>query len=233
MTTKKNTHQYVIATIKPWNITNYKKYFGTKKNFHLITTREGLTLSKLKKINPRYVFFPHWSWIVPKEIWQEFECVTIHETDLPYGRGGSPIQNLIALKHKKTKISAIKIDAGIDTGELYLKKSISLRGTAQEIFTRVSDTVFSSVIPTIIAKEPKPKKQQGKAVVFKRRTPEMSCINGNETQAELYDRIRMVDADSYPKAYIEVGNKRFEFSDATLAKGTLHAKVTITEQPKK
>ncbi|MEK7462347.1 MAG: formyltransferase family protein [Patescibacteria group bacterium] len=229
----RKNRSYVIATVKPWNITNYQTYFGKNKNFHLITKKEDLTVARLRKINPRYVFFPHWSWIIPKEIWNEFECVTIHETDLPYGRGGSPIQNLIALGHKKTKISAIRIDAGIDTGDIYSKRPVSLTGSAQEVFERISDIVFSEVIPTIVKKEPVPKKQQGEAVVFKRRTPEMSRINGSETQAELYDLIRMLDADSYPKAFLELENKKFEFTEAKLVKGELHAKVTITESSKK
>ena len=43
-------------------------------------------------------------------------------TDLPYGRGGSPLQNLIANKIYDTKISAIRAEGGIDTGRIYLKE---------------------------------------------------------------------------------------------------------------
>ena len=49
----------------------------------------------LKKITPRYIFFLHWDWRVPHVIWQQHECVCFHMTDVPYGRGGSPLQNLI------------------------------------------------------------------------------------------------------------------------------------------
>ncbi|MBP6924070.1 MAG: methionyl-tRNA formyltransferase [Candidatus Pacebacteria bacterium] len=233
MAKSKKDLQYVIATTKSWNVANFEKYFSTQKNFHLITRNEDLTLEWLRKVQPRYIFFPHWSWIVPKEIWSEFECVTLHETDLPYGRGGSPIQNLIARGHKKTKISAIKIEAGIDTGDVYIKYPVSLHGSAQEIFERISDIVFSTIIPTLISKELVPKRQRGKDTVFKRRTPDMSRISGKEKPAELYDLIRMVDADSYPHAFLELENQRFEFSEAKLVKGTLYAKVTITNYPKK
>jgi len=43
-------------------------------------------------------------------------------TDLPFGRGGSPLQNLIERGIKKTKISAIKVDGGIDTGDIFFKR---------------------------------------------------------------------------------------------------------------
>ena len=97
-------HQFIVATIKPWNIENYKKYFSKRKNFHLIDQQDDLVLSKIKTINPRYIFFPHWSWIIREEIWRNYECVVFHMTDLPFGRGGSPLQNLLSRGIYKTKL---------------------------------------------------------------------------------------------------------------------------------
>ncbi len=73
-------------------------------NFNLEVLRirdpKDLEVSKLLEFSPRYIFFPHWSWIIPKEIYEKFECVIFHMTDLPFGRGGSPLQNLIVRGHK-------------------------------------------------------------------------------------------------------------------------------------
>ena len=52
---------------------------------------------------PKYIFFPHWSKKVDTKIVNNYECVCFHETDLPYGRGGSPIQNLILRNQKMIK----------------------------------------------------------------------------------------------------------------------------------
>lgn len=84
--------RYVIATSRAWNEV-LVKYLEEKtaRNFHLITQKEDLTLDVLKKINPRYIFFPHWSHIIPTEIYEALDCVIFHMTDLPYGRGGSPL----------------------------------------------------------------------------------------------------------------------------------------------
>lgn len=221
------TKQYVIATIKPWNIRNFARSFGKKKNFHLITKKEGLTSEKLRKINPRYIFFPHWSWMIPAEIWSKYECVVMHETDLPYGRGGSPIQNLVVRGHTKTKISAIRVGAGFDTGFVYVKRNLSLKGTAQEIFERASKTVFSDIIPFMIRKEPKPRPQRGKAVVFKRRKPEEGDLAHAKTLHEVYDLIRMLDAEEYPKAFLETKGLKVEFSRARFKNGKLEATVEI------
>ena len=62
-------------------------------NWTLITTSEDLNVV-LKNFNPDYIF-PHWSNIVPSNITGKFDCVCFRTTDLPFGRGGSPLQNLI------------------------------------------------------------------------------------------------------------------------------------------
>ena len=81
-------------------------------------------------------------------------------TDLPYGRGGSPLQNLIIRGNKTTKISAIKVTKGIDEGPVYLKKELNLDGTAKEIFVR-SAYIIQEMIESIINSTifPKPQKE--------------------------------------------------------------------------
>ena len=44
-------------------------------------------------------------------------------TDLPYGRGGSPLQNLIINGHKETMMSALRCVQELDAGPIYLKKN--------------------------------------------------------------------------------------------------------------
>ncbi|MDZ7775689.1 MAG: hypothetical protein U5L09_08895 [Bacteroidales bacterium] len=67
----------------------------------------------------------------------------------------------------------------------------------------------------IITKKPEPKPQQGEPVLFKRRKPEMSNIAELEDLEKVYDYIRMLDAEGYPKAFIETEKFRFEFSRAS------------------
>src|SRR5574344_937997 len=89
-----------------------------KKNFIYIYDKQQLNYEYLKKINPEYIFFPHWSYKISDSIYNNFKCIIFHETDLPYGRGGSPIQNLIERGIYKTKISAIQCAEEIDSGDI-------------------------------------------------------------------------------------------------------------------
>lgn len=221
---------YIIATIKSWNINNYKKYFGRKNNFYLIKNKESLTYQKLQKINPKYTFIPHWSWIIPKKIWSNFNCVVFHMTDLPYGRGGTPLQNLIIRGYSKTKISAIKVDQGLDAGDIYMKKELNLNGSAEDIYKRASNIIFEEMIPYIIKNNPIPKKQIGKVIEFKRRKPEQSKISNGMSLDEIYNLIRMLDADEYPKAFLETKKMKFDFYKVKKGKNKLIAKVKIYEK---
>ena len=103
----------------------------------MINGKDNLTLSKLKKINPQFIFFPDWSWIVPNEIIKKYSCVCIHESNLPKFRGGSPLQNQIIHGVKKTKSTAFLMNDKLDAGKILLKKDLSLDGSLDEIFLKM------------------------------------------------------------------------------------------------
>jgi methionyl-tRNA formyltransferase len=136
-------------------------------------------------------------------------------TDLPYGRGGSPLQNLIIRGHKSTKISVIQVEKGIDTGGIYLKKELSLLGTGQEIFYRSVDVIYI-MIKEIIENDLIAQPQVGEVVEFRRRKPEESNFKQIIDLEKAFDFIRMLDADGYPSAFIETEFFKFEFFNAEL-----------------
>lgn len=195
----------------------------------LINTNDELTFEFLDKEKPDYIFFLHWSNIIPKNIWSNFRCIVFHMTDLPFGRGGSPLQNLIIRKHTDTMISALKVEGGIDTGDVFLKKSLSLSGTAEEIFIRAG-WVMLQMIKEIIEGEIVPTRQEGQPTIFKRRTPEDGNLQSISDVSTLYDYIRMLDAEGYPKAFIETDSFRFEFSRASMKADGVIADVKIIKK---
>lgn len=181
----------------------------------LINNRIDFNLENIRKYSPEKIFIPHWSYIIPEEIFSEYPCVVFHMTDLPYGRGGSPLQNLIVRGKSETKISALLVDKGIDTGDIFLKETLILNGTAQEIFLRSID-VIRNMIVKIISQNIQPIPQDGEPENFKRRKPEDGNIASLDDLNKIYDYIRMLDADGYPRAFIETDHFRFEFSRASI-----------------
>ncbi|MDE6911698.1 MAG: methionyl-tRNA formyltransferase [Lachnospiraceae bacterium] len=211
----------IIATIKSWNIERAqrlkKKYAGIH-DIVIYTEKETFNVDNVRDFEPDYIFLPHWSYFIPKEITNDWECVVFHMTDLPYGRGGSPLQNLIVRGHKETKISAIRVTETLDGGPIYMKHVLSLEGSAQEIFVRCADIVFGEMIPQLLQGKITPVPQVGEPVLFKRRKPEDSVITPDMELNALYDAIRMLDAEGYPRAFVPFGDYRMEFTDACVSK---------------
>jgi methionyl-tRNA formyltransferase len=198
-------------------------------HFTFIEQKSELTLEYLQRLRPRYVFFPHWSYIIPSTIFNEFECIIFHMTDVPFGRGGSPLQNLISRGIYETKISALRCEQELDSGPVYMKRPLSLHGTAQEIYIRAARQI-EGMIAEIVNNEPLSQPQQGEIVNFARRKPSDSNIAELSSLLQTFDYIRMLDADGYPKAFLETDYLRFEFSRASYTSTEIVADVRITRK---
>ena len=214
---------------RPWNRRLFDEVIGKYQGeWHYIGSREELTVQKIREIDPRLLFFLHWSWKVPDEIVNGFECVCFHMTDVPYGRGGSPLQNLIVRGHQDTKITALRMTGEVDAGPVYLKEPLRLEGRAEDVYIRAGETA-AQMIAHIIEEGLVPVPQMGKVVMFKRRTPEQSNIATLESLPQLYDHIRMLDAEDYPHAFLETDHFRIEFSRAVHHPDRIVAEVNITQ----
>jgi len=222
--------KYVILTDRPWyRDMTAALQASTGRDFYFIGSRTKLTADHLRELNPRYVFIPHWSTKIPEEIYERFECVIFHMTNLPFGRGGSPLQNLIARGIYDTKISALRCVREMDAGPIYLKRDFYLEGSAEEIFIRAAK-VITEMIEHMVRHEPVPVEQTGPVVTFKRRKPEESDISKLAELKQVYDHIRMLDADGYPYSFLETKYLRFEFRRAVEMDNCVIANVCITKK---
>jgi methionyl-tRNA formyltransferase len=205
----------IILSEKDWNrnLISILEIAHKNTNWLFINNKNDFNLDVLSKQNIDKIFIPHWSYIIPKEIYLNYECIVFHMTDLPYGRGGSPLQNLIVRGHTETKVSALKVVKELDAGSIYLKRDLSLVGTAEDIFKR-ANAIIAVMITEIISKNLRPKEQEGEIIEFKRRKPEESNIDKVEDLKTAYDYIRMLDAEGYPHAFLETSNLKLEFTNA-------------------
>lgn len=225
------TPAIVIATPHSRNDLLEQRVRDRLPHYRLVRLRDRRELSSelLEQIKPDFVFFPHWSWLIPEEIHSRFNCVIFHMTDLPYGRGGSPLQNLIVRGHRTTKLTALKCVAELDAGPVYLKRALSLAGTAEEILRRASASMEDMIVE-IVEKRLVPVPQQGEVVEFKRRRPADGNIASLETLEQVFDYIRMLDADGYPPAFLNTEHVHLEFQDARMGEAFVEAKVRISKQ---
>jgi len=205
--------KYLFCAYREWAIQLYNKLSKRYKSMILMTSPNKLSLKNVKRIDPKFIFFPDWSWKVPVEILSHYKCICFHESALPQFRGGSPLQNQIIKGKTKTKTTAFLMDDGIDTGNILLRENLSLEGSLKEIFERMIKNDHKMIIK-IINGQYRINKQQGKSTFFKRRKPEQSKLKHlNYSKKYLYNFIRML-ADPYPNAFLKIDKKRIVFKSA-------------------
>lgn len=217
----------LVATTKPWNINAFAKFRGNDPNWHLATCREAMSIDFLTVLNPDWIFLPHWSWWVKDEIWKRWKCVVFHTAPLPKYRGGSVLQHQIMDGKTVSEICALAIVREFDAGPIYLRRRVDLLGSAQDIFENFA-LVVHDMMDKIIETDLVPIPQEGEPTVYKKRVPEQSVLpkHGNP-----YNFIRALDANGYPKAFIEHGDLRLEFNRATTNEdGSVSARVRIIER---
>lgn len=192
-----------------------------------IRTPDELDLEALERFAPNHVFFPHWSSKIPADVFERFESIIFHMTDVPFGRGGSPLQNLVTRGIETTRLSALRCVAELDAGPVYLKRDLSTLGTAEEVFLRAA-RLMETMIVDIVMQRIEPAPQSGETTRFRRRVPADGDLRPATNLDVAHDLIRMLDGDGYPPAFLEAGSLRYEFTRASHRGGHLIADVRIT-----
>jgi len=217
---------YIVASSKDWFEQHIKSKHYLNLNIIEIKDKNDLNLELLEKINPRYIFFPHWNWKVNSEIFERYECVVFHTAPLPFGRGGSPIQNLIIRNIEKTPVCALRMTEILDGGPIYDSIEVNLDGTIKEILSRIAVCVERLIIK-ICQENIDPKEQVGDVVTFNRLTYADNELKSKYSLKELYDRIRMVDGEGYKNAYIKFGDYKIDLKDSHIQNNEIVAKIRL------
>jgi methionyl-tRNA formyltransferase len=128
-------------------------------------------------------------------------------------------------------LTALRCEAELDAGPIYLQEPLSLHGSAEEIFLR-ADALIEGMIARIVREQPDPLPQEGTPLLFTRRNPQQSnlveCQEGD--LMSWYDQIRMLDAEGYPHAFLEAHGMRLEFRRVSRRSDGLYADVKIIKK---
>ena len=98
-------------------------------------------IEELKKLNPDAIVVVAYGKILPKEILEipKLGCINVHASLLPKYRGAAPIQWAIINGDKKTGVTTMYMDEGMDTGDIILKQEVDIRDdeTTGELWGRI------------------------------------------------------------------------------------------------
>jgi methionyl-tRNA formyltransferase len=152
--------------------------------------------------------------------------INIHASLLPRWRGATPIQSSILAGDQKTGISIIKMDAGVDTGDIILSRSmnISHETTCGELSDKLG-TLGASMILEILNdfdnSLSKSQKQSEKESTYTKKINADSCrINWNDSAEKILRQIKAFSP--VPAAWTEINGARIKIFNAEIVNETLN-----------
>jgi len=177
--------------------------------------------------------------ILPKEVLDmpRLGCINIHASLLPAYRGAAPIQWAILDGLKETGVTIMKMDVGLDTGDILMSEKITIADddTGESLFNRLSRLGAEAIvkaIPLIEQGKLKPVKQDdSKSSYAKMLTKEMGEIDWNKDAVILERYVRGLN--SWPGAYTYKDGKQLKIWKADVVEGHYKDPGTIIEADKK
>ena len=76
----------------------------------------------IKAVEPDYIIVAAFGQILPRSILDIAPCINLHASLLPQYRGASPVQQSLLNGDKKTGVTSMLMEEGLDTGDMLLKK---------------------------------------------------------------------------------------------------------------
>ncbi|MGC6367706.1 MAG: formyltransferase family protein [Candidatus Marinamargulisbacteria bacterium] len=129
--------------------------------------------------------------------------IVVHESDLPKGKGWSPMTWQILEGKSEIPITLFEAAEKVDAGDIYIKDKIELDGTElikdwqSKLGNKTIELCKEFLFKFPNKLDPKPQdKINGN--YYPRRTPQNSELDVNKSIADQFNLLRTVDNDKYP-----------------------------------
>ena len=110
-------------------------------------------LEEVRKLNPDLICVVAYGKILPQELLDipKYGCVNVHGSLLPEYRGAAPIQWAVLNGDKKTGVTTMFMNAGMDTGDMILKEEVEIGEdeTTGELWNRLKMIGANLLIKTV------------------------------------------------------------------------------------
>ena len=138
--------------------------------------------------------------------------LVVHESDLPSGKGWSPLTWQILEGKNQIPVTLFEATENVDAGETYAKEYIKLNGS--ELLPEIKhqqglktiDLILEFIKNKTIIQG---KVQEGESTFYSKRGPKDSELDIDKTIDEQFNLLRVVDNERYPAFFRKNGQKYF------------------------
>ncbi len=155
-------------------------------------------IEEIKDLQPDLIIVAAYGKILPKEVLSipGFGALNVHYSLLPRFRGASPIQHSLLFGDTETGVTLMKMDEGLDTGDIINTKTIAIDpvDTTQSLtlkLNKVSKDLLAETLPLWIKQKIQAKQQPEEGVVLCQLIERADGkIEWDSTATDIYNRYR-------------------------------------------
>lgn len=175
----------------------------------------------LRKLEPQIIVVVAFGQIIPQEILElaPFGCINVHGSLLPKYRGAAPIQWAVIDGEKESGVTIMKMDAGLDTGDMISKEIVPLedKETGGSLFDKLAKAGARLCVQTlpsienetaVYEKQPEESPTAYASMIDKK----MGCIQWEEKAKNIEQLIRGLNP--WPSAYTYLQGKTLKIWEA-------------------
>jgi len=174
-----------------------------------VSLKDEVAQRELKALGADLMVVTAYGLLLPAEVLEmpELGCINIHASLLPRWRGAAPIQRAILAGDKKTGITIMQMDEGLDTGDMLAvaECEISDDDTGSSLHDKLmllGAETLTSALPGIAAKTQNRIKQQEADVCYASKLNKAEAkINWSQSAEQIQRAVRAYN--SWPVAYCE------------------------------
>ncbi|WP_149705325.1 methionyl-tRNA formyltransferase [Campylobacter concisus] len=172
------------------------------------TLKDEAVVSELKAFEPKFIVVAAYGKILPGSVLDVATCINLHASILPKYRGASPIQSAILAGEKQTGVTAMLMDAGLDTGDMldFIYTPCESK-MSSELFSELGELGGELIVKVLKNFENlKPQKQdESKATHCKKISKSDGLFSFDEEAGQIYNKFRALTP--WPGIYLASGLK--------------------------
>ena len=170
----------------------------------------------LEELNPDLIVVVAFGQILSKRILDipRLGCINVHASLLPQYRGAAPLHWSVIRGEKKTGVTTMFMDEGLDTGDMLLTAEMDITdttttGEVHDTLQNMGAEVLSETIKQLIAGTAVRRVQNHEEATYAPLlTKELECIDWKQSATNIHNLIRGLDP--WPGSYTICRNKRLK-----------------------
>ena len=188
------------------------------------TLKDEAVVAELKAFEPKFIVVAAYGKILPGSVLDVATCINLHASILPKYRGASPIQSAILAGEKQTGVTAMLMDAGLDTGDMldFIYTPCENK-MSSELFSELGELGGELIVKVLKNFENlKPQKQDdAQASHCKKISKSDGLFSFDEEAGQIYNKFRALTP--WPGIYLASGLKilSLELSDKSGKSGEI------------